>query len=70
MRIMTEAHEPLKPAAKKLPEIKNAMQRHHDYYLGLKPEEIKEGDEGQVALAKDREAKGEVKPVTPPQPQA
>lgn len=67
---MTEAHEPLKPAAKRSPEIKDAMQRHHDHYLSLKPEEVKEGDEAQIALAKEREAKGEVKPLTPPEPQA
>lgn len=66
---MIEVHELLKPAAKRLPEIRRAMQRHHDYYLNLKSEEIKEGDEAQIALAKDRETKGEVKPLTPSQPQ-
>lgn len=43
------------------------MQRHHDHYISLKPEEIKEGDEIQIALAKQREAFGDVKPLETPE---
>lgn len=62
-----KVHEPLKQVAKRLPEIKDAMQRHHDHYLNLKPEEIKPGDEAQIELARQREVAGEVKPLTPPE---
>ena len=66
---MAEAFDPLEPVAKSLPAIKDALQRHHDYYLGLKPEEIEEGDQTQIRRAKLREARGEVKPLIPPEQQ-
>ena len=43
--------------------MREAIQKHHDFYLNLKPEEIKEGDKAHVALAKQREADGDVNPL-------
>ena len=65
-----KVHEPLKPAAKKLPEMRDAMQRHHDRFLSLPPEEINEENRVQIELALQREADGDVKPLAPAEPQA
>jgi len=62
---MIELQNLIEPYAKRLPKIKKAMQKHHDFYLGLKPDKIKGGDEAQVALARQREENGEVLPLEP-----
>lgn len=52
------------------PEVKEtfaqAAQRHHDYYVGLNQAgKLPEEDRPNLELAKQREAKGEVKAFTP-----
>ncbi|NMB56772.1 hypothetical protein GYA19_02435 [Candidatus Beckwithbacteria bacterium] len=44
-----------------------AMQRHHDYYVGLEQAgKLPEDDKPNLALAKQREQAGQVKPFVPP----
>lgn len=44
-----------------------AMQRHHDYYMGLEQTgELTEEVKQQIELARQREQAGQVKPFIPP----
>ena len=47
------------------PEVPDAMQRHHDYYVRLqKNGDLKQEDQAQLKLALEREESGMVKPLT------
>lgn len=55
--------QPTQPA----PKLSEAMQRHHDIYAKRELEgTLSQEDAAQLALAKQREAEGLVKPYQPP----